>query len=97
MKKNFRPNLGHNFPFLFFFLIEISALLNVRHCLKLDNRQYHAKLMMQPLENDKNPIFGPEFAPQYFSWVLPLLVVRQCFKPSFYSISTKTNEANLKK
>ena len=53
--------------------------------------------MMQPLENDKNPIFGPEFAPQYFPWVLPLLVVRQCFKPSLYSISTKTNEANLKK
>ena len=49
--------------------------------------QYQEKLMMQPWENGKNP----------FSWVLPLLVVRQCSKLSSYAVSRKTNEANLKK
>ena len=43
--------------------------------------------MMQPGENNENPNFGPNLPPpppppNFFSWVLPLLVVRQCFKLS---------------
>ena len=40
-----------------------------------------------------DPISGPWF----LSWVLPLLIVKRCFKLSFYAISRKTNEPNLKK
>ena len=54
--------------------------------------------MMQPWENGKNSNFGPNLVPQnFFSWVLPLLVVRHCSKLSSYAISTKTNEPNLTK
>ena len=50
--------------------------------------------MMQPWENGKNPNLGP---PTFFSWVLPLVVGRQCPKLSSYAISRKTNEPNLKR
>ena len=54
--------------------------------------------MMQPGENGKNSNFGPNLAPpKFFSWILPLLVVRQCSKLSSYAISRKTNEPNLTK
>ena len=47
------------------------------------------------------PDFGPfwsKFGPQkFFSWVLPLLDVRNCCKPSFYAISRKTNEPKFRK
>ena len=36
-------------------------------------------------------------APKFCSCVLPLLVVRRCLTLSFYEISKKTNEPNLKK
>ena len=53
---------------------------------------------MQPWENVKNPNLGPNLGPPKFSsWVLPLLVFRQCFKLSSYKISWKTNEPNMKK
>ena len=40
--------------------------------------------MMQPRENAKNPNFGPNLGPlKFFSWVLFLLVVRQCSKQAF--------------
>ena len=59
--------------------------------------QYQGKLMMQPWENGKNPDFRPNLRLQnFFSWVLPLLVVRQYSKLSSYAISRKTNEQNLK-
>ena len=39
--------------------------------------------MIQPSENIKNPDFGANLGPQkLFSWVLLLLVVRQCSKLS---------------
>ena len=41
-----------------------------------------------------DPIWGPR---NFFSWVLPLLVVKQCPKLSSYAISRKTNEPNLRK
>ena len=57
--------------------------------------QYQGHIMMQPWENDKNPNFRHSLGPpKFFVWVLPLLVVRQCFDPSFYEISRKTNGPN---
>ena len=57
------------------------------------NLVQHKGNMMQPRENGKNPNFGP---PKFFSWVSPLLVVRQCPKLSSYATLRKTNGANLK-
>ena len=46
----------------------------------------------KPWENGKNPNLWPNFGPaKFFSWVLPVLVVRQCFKLSSYAISRKNN------
>ena len=69
--------------------------------------QYKQKLVMQPWENGKNLISDPILTtPHYphhphlqtfFSWVLPLLVVRHCSKLLSYAILRKTNEPNLKK
>ena len=54
--------------------------------------------MMQLWQKGKNPTFEPSLGtPKFFPWVLPLLVVRQCFKLSSYAISRKTNGPNLKK
>ena len=36
-------------------------------------------------------LFGPNSGRNFFSWALPLLDVRHCFKLSLYSISRKTN------
>ena len=57
------------------------------------NLVQHKGNMMQPRENGKNPNFG---SPKFFSWVSPLLVVRQCPKLSSYATLRKTNGANLK-
>ena len=52
---------------------------------------------MQLRENGKNPNFGPNLGPlKLFSWVSPLLIVRQCSNLSSYPTLRKTNEANLK-
>ena len=60
--------------------------------------QYHGKLMMQSLENDEKPNLGPNFGPpNFFSWFLPLWVVRDCSKLSAYAIWWKTDEPNLRK
>ena len=51
----------------------------------------------------KKTNFGTDFGgeslgpPIFFSWVLPLPVVRHCSKLSSYAISRKTKEPNLKK
>ena len=76
-------------------LFEVSALLDVRHC----NLQSSCNLMMQSWANRKNYNFRPNLPPppNFFSSVLPLLVVRQCPKLSSYAIPGKTNEPNLKK
>ena len=60
--------------------------------------QYQGKLMMKTWENDEKPNFGPNFGPQKsFSWVFPLLVVRNCSKLSSYAIYKKSNKPNLRK
>ena len=48
--------------------------------------------MTKTLSSD--PIWGTQ---KIFSWVLPLLVVRQYSNLSSYAISRKTYEANLRK
>ena len=55
--------------------------------------QYQGKLM-QPWENGKNPNLERNLPPpkKNFSWVLPLVVFKQCSKLSSYAISKKTNE-----
>ena len=69
-------------------VLEVLALLDVRHCPKLQSCAISRKY------NN----FGPSLAPpKLFPWVLPLLVVRQCSKLSSYAISRKTNGPNLKK
>ena len=55
------------------------------------------KLMMQLEKMAKTLIPDPIWSPENFSWVLPLLVVRQCSKLSSSAISRKTNESNLRK
>ena len=66
---------------------------------------FQQKLMSQTWENGKKPSFGPDlglFWPKigsqnFFLWVLPLLDIIHCCKLSFYAISRKTNEPNLRK
>ena len=66
--------------------------------------QFKGKLMNQTWENGKKTsfepnisLFGANVGPKIFLWALILLVVRHCFKLSFYAISRKTNEPILKK
>ena len=61
--------------------------------------QYQGNIMMQPWKNGKNPYLKPDWAsphppplPKIFKGVFPLLVIRQCSKLSFYSISRKSNK-----
>ena len=91
-KDHFGPNLGLKFfwRFQFYLMLDIVPICNLV--------QYQWKLMTQPWENGKNPNFKPNLGPQnFFSRVLPLLIVRQCSKLSSYAISRKINEPNLKK
>ena len=49
--------------------------------------QYQGKLTMQTCGNGVKPNFGLNFGyPKFYSWVLPLLVVRHSFKLSSYEI-----------
>ena len=69
------------------------------HCI-----QFQWKLMNQTWEKGKKTNFGqdfspfwPKFGPQKFLlWVLPFVDVRHCYKLSFYVISRKTNEPNMR-
>ena len=60
--------------------------------------QYQGNLMMQTWENGEITNFELNFGPtKLFSRVLPLLVVRHCFKLPSYTIYRRTNGANLRK
>ena len=63
--------------------------------------KFQGRTINQTWENDKKPNFWarfwPKFWPQiYFSWELPLLDVRNCFKLSKYAVSKKPNKTILK-
>ena len=74
------------------FFSELSALLDVRHCPKLQSCAISRKT------NDATLRIPPSPANDFFSsWVLPPIVVRQCSKLTSYAFSWKTNEPNLKK
>ena len=84
------PNMCHN-------LFEISALLDVKHCSKLESCAISRKTNDTNLRKCQNPNFGTNFGlPKSFFVSVPLLV-RNCFKLSFYAIWRKTNKANLRK
>ena len=92
-KRSFRPQFGPQISFL-----EVPALLDVRHCPKLQSCAMSRKTYDATLKTGKKPNLGPNLGPpKSFSWVLPLLNVRQCSKLSPYAMSKKTNEPNLKK
>ena len=73
---------------------ELSALLDVRHCPKLQSCAISRKTNDATLRTPPPP---PPPCQIFFSWVLPPLVVRQCSKPTSYAFSWKTKEPNLKK
>ena len=86
------PILATNFflRFQLYWMLKIIPICNIV--------LYPGKLIMQSRENNKNPNFGPNLGgPKLFSWILPLLVVRQGSKLSSYAISRNTNEPRLKK
>ena len=79
---------------------EVSALLDVTHCPKLQpcaiSRKTNDATLRKWLKLNFRPNLGPPFF-FFFSWVLNLLVLRQCSKLSTFVISRKTKEPNLKK
>ena len=98
-KNDKKPNFGPPF------FLWVLSLLVVRHCSKLSFYAIYRKTKEPNLRKWwKKPNFeqhfdllGPNLTPTFFLWVLPLLVFRYCFKLSLYSISRKTNKANLGK
>ena len=44
----------------------------------------------------KNLVSRRNLGPKFFSWILPLLILRHCCKVSLHAISRKTNEPNLR-
>ena len=89
---------GRKKNFFFFWSFEVSALLDVRHCLKLKSCVISRKTNDATLRKSQKPSFRTQFgAPMFFSWVLSLLLFMQCSKVSSYVISRKTNDPNLRK
>ena len=84
--------MGHKF-----FFFDVSPLLYVRHCCKLQSCAISRKTdVRKPWENGEKTlilelIWGPLI---FFSWVLPLLVIWHCSKLSSYAILRQTNEPN---
>ena len=67
-------------------------------CQKLFQEVVPRKYNDAPLRKWQKPNFGPSLGHlKFFSWVLLLLVVRQCSKLSSYAISRKTNDKNMTK
>ena len=87
------------------FFLWVLSLLVVRHRSKLSFYAIYRKTKEPNLRKwQKKPDFGqhfdllgPNWVPNFFLWVLPLLVFRYCFKLSLHSISRKTNKPNLGK
>ena len=80
------------------FFLEVSALLDVRHCLKLQSCAISRKTNDVNLRKSQKFNFGPNFGPpKFFSLLLPLLDVRHCRKLSSYAISRKIYDPNSRK
>ena len=69
-------------------LYAISKKTNELNLIKSQKNKFQARFW--PLWHK----FGP---PKNFSWILPLLDVKNCCKLSLYAFSRKTNEPNLRK
>ena len=94
-KPNFGPDFGLFTPnlkppkfFLAFYFDELLKIVRSYYHI-----QFKVKLMNEAWENDKKPNFGPDFGPfapklpaNFFSRVLPLLVVKHCSKLLTYAI-----------
>ena len=96
-RSDFGPNLGPNI-----FFVWVLTLLDIIHCCKLSLHAISRKTNKPNLRKWQKTLFQaqfwPKFGPQFsFSWILPLLDVRNCCKLSLYAISRKTNEPNLRK
>ena len=83
---------------------KIFSRVLYRLCSRLLSYQISRKTNELNLKVTKNLILGPIlghlaqiWAPNFFLWVLPLLVIRQCSKLSFYPIEKMTNTPNLRK
>ena len=92
--------------FLFFFFFEISSLLDVKHCPKLQSSAISRKTNEPNLRKWQKtklqarfwPVLTQKFGPEkFFSWVLPILNIIYCCKLLLHAISRKTNEPNLRK
>ena len=88
------------------FFLWILLLLHVRHCCKLSLSAISRKTKEPNLRKWKKNnlvsglILAPQtqiWSPKFFSWTLPLLHVRHCFKLSLHAIARKINEPNLGK
>ena len=92
-KDHFSPNLGHKTFFgglsltRFETLSEVATLCNIK-----GNEWCYLDKMKKNIISDL--IWDTQYL---FSWISPLLIVRQSCKLSFYALSRKTNEPNLKK
>ena len=103
-KRNFGPDFGPNSgpPNFFrgFYLYLMLDIVASYHCI-----QSQGKLMNQTCENCKKKLISgliwlvwPKFGLQkLFSWILPLLDARHCWKLSLYEVSRKTNHPNSRK
>ena len=91
-KRSFQPQFGLQ---IFFWFQSYQILDIVPRCNLVE---YPGKLIMQPWENGKNPNFRLNLGHQnFFSWVSPPLVLKQCSKLSSYVIKRKAHEPNLRK
>ena len=69
----------------------ILCNLKANQCTKLE--KIAKNLILDQILTNLTQIWAPNFS----SWILPLLVVRHCYKISLYVIARKTNEPNLRK
>ena len=100
-RENGNPNFGPNLGLQFFCPQALPSIS--RNCSKLS--PYAISRKTNKLEKMGKKIvsglilvpLGQIWAPKFLLWILTVLDVRHCCKLSFYAISRKTNEPNLRK
>ena len=83
----------------------VLPLLDIIHCCKLSLYAISRKTIEPNFRKWPKTSFAPNFGPFWpkfglqniFSWILPDLDVKNCFKLSLHVISRKTNEQHLRK